>query len=54
MSQESLEIDDKRLPAIVSYLMCGYLPEARDPADHDRWAKVLAVLRPEATQWPDK
>lgn len=40
-----LETDDWRLPAIATYLNCGYLPEARAPEDEERWAAVRARLR---------
>jgi mycothiol synthase len=41
-----LETDDWRLPALATYLKCGYLPELRAPEDADRWAAVRAALRP--------
>jgi mycothiol synthase len=39
-----LETDDWRLPAIATYLKCGYVPELRDPADADRWTAVSFSL----------
>jgi mycothiol synthase len=46
LTDSVLETDDPRLPAIVTYLKCGYVPECRDPADQERWEKVRAALRP--------
>jgi mycothiol synthase len=47
-----LETDDWRLPAIVTYLKCGYVPELRDPVDQERWDKVRSGLRLDAFSWP--
>src|SRR5439155_6520664 len=40
LTDSVLETDDWRLPAIATYLKCGYLPEPREPVDDDRWEKV--------------
>jgi mycothiol synthase len=40
-----LETDDWRLPAIATYLKCGYVPENREPGDAERWEAVRAALR---------
>lgn len=39
-----LETDDWRLPAIATYLKCGYVPETREPVDVDRWEAVRVAL----------
>ncbi len=41
-----LETDDGRLPALATYLKCGYVPELRGPEDAARWAAVRDALRP--------
>jgi mycothiol synthase len=46
LTDSVLETDDWRLPAIATYLKCGYVPELREPGDNDRWEAVRAVLRP--------
>src|SRR5437867_1211929 len=51
LADSVLETDDWRLPAIATYLKCGYLPEPREPIDHDRWEKVRNALRPGTLQW---
>jgi mycothiol synthase len=45
LADSVLETDDWRLPAIATYLKCGYVPEPREPVDADRWAAVRAALR---------
>jgi ribosomal protein S18 acetylase RimI-like enzyme len=47
-----LETDDWRIPAITTYLKCGYVPEPREPADVERWNKVRAAFRPGSILWP--
>jgi mycothiol synthase len=47
-----LETDDWRLPALATYLKCGYQPELRAPEDADRWAAVRDALRAGTLQWP--
>ena len=46
LSDSVLETDDWRLPAIATYLKCGYVPELRGPEDAGRWEAVRAALRP--------
>jgi len=53
LTDSVLETDDWRLPAIVTYLKCGYLPEVREPVDAERWAKVRSGLRPGSMAWPN-
>jgi mycothiol synthase len=44
LADSVLETDDWRLPAIATYLKCGYVPELREPVDADRWQVVRAAL----------
>lgn len=39
-----LETDDHRLPAVVTYLRLGFVPEYTDASHPARWAAVLAAL----------
>ncbi|HYF49168.1 MAG TPA: GNAT family N-acetyltransferase [Planctomycetota bacterium] len=39
-----LQTDDFRLPAIASYLFCGFEPDMWHDSHPDRWAKVRAEL----------
>jgi mycothiol synthase len=52
LTDSVLETDDWRLPAIVTYLRCGYRPESREPVDDERWARVRTALRPGVVEWP--
>jgi mycothiol synthase len=52
LADSVLETDDWRLPAIATYLKCGYVPELREAAHHDRWQKVKESLRPGTLHWP--
>lgn len=52
LTDSVLETDDPRLPAIATYLKCGYVPEPREPLDQKRWAKVSSALRPGTLRWP--
>jgi mycothiol synthase len=52
LTDSVLETDDWRLPAIATYLKCGYLPELREAVDDDRWRAVAAALRPGTLGWP--
>ena len=44
-----LETDDFRLSAIQTYLNLGFLPENTHESHPERWAAVLALLRPSAS-----
>jgi mycothiol synthase len=45
LADSVLETDDWRLPAIATYLKCGYAPENREPGDAERWEAVREALR---------
>jgi mycothiol synthase len=44
LHQAVLETDDFRLPAILTYLRLGFVPEPRAPGDAARWSQVLRNL----------
>jgi mycothiol synthase len=52
LTDSVLETDDGRLPAIATYLKCGYVPESREAVDDERWKAVAAALRPGTLRWP--
>ena len=52
LADSVLETDDWRLPAIATYLKCGYVPEPREAVDNDRWEAVRASFRPRTLRWP--
>ena len=53
LTDSVLETDDWRLPAIATYLKCGYRPDEREAGDCDRWTAVGAALRPGTLRWPN-
>jgi mycothiol synthase len=52
LADSVLETDDHRLPAIATYLRCGYVPKLREPTDEARWDAVRQALRPAAVPFP--